>query len=61
MLVVCEECVRHPDFLSEVARQCHTVAEVVGKGQPLVLPVLVEVDSDGVVLEAHRKTTGLSK
>ena len=61
MLVVCKECVRHPDFLSEVARQRHTVAEVVGKGQPLVLPVLVEVDSDGVVLEAHRKTTSLSK
>ena len=41
VLVIGEECVRHPDLLCEVSRQRHQVRVVVGVGKPLVPPVLI--------------------
>ncbi len=51
MFVIGEEGVRHPYLLSKVPGQCHTVIVLVGEGQSLVLPVLVQVDGDRVVLQ----------
>ena len=50
VFVVGEECVWHPDLLGEVARQSHEARVVVGEGESLVSPVLVQVDRDRVVL-----------
>jgi len=49
-LVVGEECVRDPDLLREVAGQRHVVVVAVRERQPLVVPVLVQIDRDRVVL-----------
>jgi len=48
--VVGEERVWNPNLLREVAGQCHVVIVVVRERQPLVLPVLVQIDRDRVIL-----------
>jgi len=53
VFVVGEERVWNPYFFGEVPGQSHVVLGIRREGQPIVLPVLVEVDSDGVVLTSQ--------
>ena len=50
MFIIREEGVRHPDLLSEITCQRHTITAVLREGQPLILPVLIQVDSNSVIL-----------
>ena len=53
VLVIGEERVWDPDLFCEVAGQGHRLAAVLvlGEGQTIVGPVLVQVDRDGVILK----------
>ena len=51
VFVVGKEGVRDPDLLGEVARQGQDLVLLRTEGQPLVLPVLVQVHRYRVVLE----------
>ena len=53
VFVVGKESVRDPDLFREISGQRQDLVLLRAEGQPLVLPVLVQVHRYGVVLEKH--------
>jgi hypothetical protein len=51
VFVIGKECIRHPDLLCKIAGEGHFLLGIVREGQAIVLPVLVQVNGDGVVLK----------
>ena len=59
-LGVDKEHVRHPDLLDQAAVERHALIGGAGEGQPLVLPVVSQVQCHGEVLGGHRERQKLS-
>lgn len=45
-----EKHIRHPDFLYQAAVKGHALVGGAGKGQPLILPVVPQIQGHGEVL-----------
>lgn len=60
MLVVGEEGVGHPDLFGEVARQRQDDVLLLGEGQPLVPPVLIQAQGQRIILRALSTRFSLS-
>ena len=50
VFVIVEVGIWHPDFLGEIPRQRENIISVT-EGQPLVLPILIQVHRDRIILQ----------